>query len=213
MPACYAAPMAKPDQRPANKRTNDPIGMRERMLDAAAQSFQRLGPNAAGVRELRDAAGVTTGAFYHHFPTKKALILAVIEERVHAEIQATWIAAIESAETAQAGIVDVFDGVADMLEAGGSVTGCPLGNLASQLALTDANLRQALVREYDTWRLAIVVKLEADRVCGMPVPLDIESFAYSVVAMFTGAMTLAKSEQSAAALRACAAQLRIMFKM
>ncbi|WP_245468504.1 helix-turn-helix domain-containing protein, partial [Mesorhizobium sp. M1E.F.Ca.ET.063.01.1.1] len=55
------------------KRTNDPAGMRRRVLDVAEESFQARGYHASSLGDLTAAAGVTGGALHHHFPTKKAL--------------------------------------------------------------------------------------------------------------------------------------------
>src|SRR5258708_38566554 len=71
------------------RRKNDPAGVRGRILDAAFELFQRQGYNATSVHEIAAEARVTGGALHHHFPSKKALGLAVIEERVAAAGGAT----------------------------------------------------------------------------------------------------------------------------
>lgn len=46
---------------------------RERILDAAATVFRRLGYEGAGVDAVMQEAGLTAGGFYSHFPSKEAL--------------------------------------------------------------------------------------------------------------------------------------------
>src|SRR5688500_18168079 len=46
---------------------------RERILDAAATVFRRLGYQWAGVDAVMKEAGLTAGGFYAHFPSKEAL--------------------------------------------------------------------------------------------------------------------------------------------
>ena len=52
---------------------------RLRILDAAVKRFAIAGFNAASVDDICSAAGVSKGAFYHHFPSKQAVFLALLE--------------------------------------------------------------------------------------------------------------------------------------
>ena len=61
---------------------------RSRILDAAEECFADQGYDAVGVAEICRRAGVTKGGFYHHFPTKQAVFLALLER---------WLAALDTA--------------------------------------------------------------------------------------------------------------------
>ena len=58
------------------------IETRQRILDTAASSFARAGYNATGVAEICAKAGISKGAFYHHFPSKQSLFVDLIETRL-----------------------------------------------------------------------------------------------------------------------------------
>jgi AcrR family transcriptional regulator len=143
---CYSCQMTEALKRSAAKRrTNDPVGVRNRLINAAAQTFQANGFAATSMHDVRRTAGATGGALYHHFPTKKALALAVITERISTEVAATWIAAVREADDAATGILAVFDDVIASIDRNGSVYGCPLGNLAVELSLADADIMLAVL--------------------------------------------------------------------
>jgi AcrR family transcriptional regulator len=46
---------------------------RNRILEASTHLFSKTGYDATGVAEICQEAGVSKGAFYHHFPTKQAV--------------------------------------------------------------------------------------------------------------------------------------------
>jgi AcrR family transcriptional regulator len=52
---------------------------RNRILEAAAECFAQHGYDGAGVAEICRRAGVTKGGFYHHFPSKQALFLELMD--------------------------------------------------------------------------------------------------------------------------------------
>lgn len=53
---------------------------RYRILTAAQALFARDGYDATGVADICKLAGVSKGAFYHHFPTKHAIFMALLDE-------------------------------------------------------------------------------------------------------------------------------------
>ncbi|WP_250889050.1 TetR/AcrR family transcriptional regulator [Mesorhizobium sp. dw_380] len=193
--------------RHAQKRINDPEGMRRKVLDVAEETFQARGYHASSLGDLMAAAGVSGGALHHHFPTKKALALAVIEERVAAAVDETWIVPVKAAASAREGVRAVFEAVTAELEQQGFVRGCPLNNLAHELSLADPDFRAALAGIFTAWRKAIAGKIEADQQAGRERDTDPQRFAALVIATYSGAMSMAKTAQDAGPLRDCLAAL------
>lgn len=61
---------------------------RERLLDAAADVFKRLGYHGASLEAVAEAAGYTKGAVYSNFDTKADLFMAMLDRYVEAEVSA-----------------------------------------------------------------------------------------------------------------------------
>lgn len=190
-------------------RSNDPVGVRRRTIEAAAAAFQTHGYHAAGMQEIMRDLGVSRGAVFHHFPTKKDLALAVITEHVSAEVEDCWKSVVRDAPDAAQGILAAFDGVIAQLVAAGAVRGCPLNNLALELCLADPAFRKAIDAQYADWRDTLRRRLESDLDAGRAryAAADPAGFAAMVVSTYSGAMAMAKAGQDVEALRACRAQL------
>lgn len=53
---------------------------RRHVLDAALQLFSRQGYRGTNMREIAEAAGVSTGNVYHHFEDKEAIFRTLLDE-------------------------------------------------------------------------------------------------------------------------------------
>jgi TetR/AcrR family transcriptional regulator, transcriptional repressor for nem operon len=188
-------------------RSNDPEAMRRRVLDVATAAFQTRGYHSTSTHDIMREAGVTGGALHHHFPTKKALGLAVIRDRVAQQVEETWIEPIRTAPTAAAGIRKVFEQIAATIDARGTVLGCPLNNLALELSLADPEFQHAVQAVFERWQTVIAEKLRADQAAGALKKVDPEDLATFIVAAYSGAMAMAKAKQSSEPLATCAQQL------
>lgn len=59
---------------------------RAQITAAAEKLFSQSGYDATGVAEICAQAGISKGAFYHHFPSKHAVFMSLLEE---------WLAGLE----------------------------------------------------------------------------------------------------------------------
>lgn len=83
-------------QLKASRRSNAErsADMRARLVETARRLFVAMGYAATSTPAIVEAAGVTRGALYHHFPDKQAIFRAVVEAE-----SAAVAAAIEAADT------------------------------------------------------------------------------------------------------------------
>ncbi len=68
-----------------SKREDAIAETHQKLLDAAAEEFARHGYEGANVNSLSTAAGFAKGTIYNYFPSKQALMLALIDDiaRLH----------------------------------------------------------------------------------------------------------------------------------
>ena len=93
---------------------------RQSILDVSLNLFSQNGYDATSVAEICQLAQVSKGAFYHHFPSKQDLFLALME---------TWLASVdsffqmagqsaESVPRALENMAEISGGLFDALEGG-----------------------------------------------------------------------------------------------
>lgn len=90
---------------------------REQIVDAAMTRFAEGGFHSTGMAEVIAATGLSAGAVYRYFPSKEALIQAIVEERVLANAAAAFERILDEgvddpveAVSAGLGIVDAVAG-------------------------------------------------------------------------------------------------------
>jgi TetR/AcrR family transcriptional regulator, lmrAB and yxaGH operons repressor len=193
-------------------RTNDPEGLRSKIANVAYDAFSKRGYNATAMQDLRDDANVSGGAFSHHFPSKKELGLFVVRNRVAAAVQSGWIEPVSHAPTAYEGIKTVFEGIIRELDDQGFISGCPLNNMAMELAGLDDEMRSELDGIFNAWEFAIAEKFKADIEKGLATQLHPAHMATLVIASYSGAMSMAKTRQSVVSLRNCWDQLHAILR-
>lgn len=63
-------------------RVTDPSSAKGRLMRAAAHLFKTKGYERTTVRELGAAVGIQSGSLFHHFKSKEAILLGVMEETI-----------------------------------------------------------------------------------------------------------------------------------
>jgi len=184
------------------RRRNDPDGVRARVLDAAATLFQAQGYHATGMRDVIAKTGLSSGAFHHHFPTKESLGLAVIAERVAPAVRESWIDPIRRCAHLRRGVLGVFADIIRGLDDRGKVSGCPLNNLAMELSLTNAPMRDELRAIFAEWQEALEARIAQSPHAKQWGRQRRRTAASFIVAAYSGAMNLAKAAQDPTPLKA-----------
>lgn len=132
--------------------TNDKPKAAQRIQEAAKDLFYRQGIRATGVEEVCRAADATKMSLYRAYPSKDALVCAILEEA--AEEYEEWFRAVtEGVDSAEGRIRALIEAAAQKLETSGEDRGCPL--LLAQAEFPDP--------QHPTNQLVVRFKNEARR--------------------------------------------------
>jgi TetR/AcrR family transcriptional repressor of nem operon len=178
---------------------------RERVVAEAAKAIRSEGVPGVSVAGVMGAAGLTHGAFYAHFDSRDALLLAGVE-RMFEEGRARILAETGKGGSPKAALTSYIGFYLSRSHRDSRTAGCPLPFLAAEAPRLNEDLRGRYADGVKGLTGAI-----ADLLRGMDYP-EPETTAASVLAEMVGAVSLARAEpdpdRSYAILAASRASLR-----
>lgn len=126
---------------------------RERLITTAAGLWHARSYADVGVNEICEAADVRKGSFYHFFPSKQELAVAVIDRQWREAQEHVVTPALAAGGTPMAQLRRIVVGIAEDVERLtdeiGVVPGCPFGNLAVELSTIDGAVRERLEQLFE----------------------------------------------------------------
>ncbi len=181
---------------------------RHQILTAAFCEIHRSGFQAASIANILSNTGLTKGALYHHFPTKQALGLAVIDEVVTDLLDALIFKELrESAQPVET-LLEIIDGVDRKLSADTIKLGCPLNNLMQEMSPLDEVFKNRLNAVLTVWQGVIEDALERGQAQGIiRAEVNGKAAALFIVSAWEGCGGIAKNLQSPETFSLCMKQL------
>jgi AcrR family transcriptional regulator len=182
----------------------NPDATRKRILDAAFFEIYRNGFQGMRLDEVLAATGLTKGALYHHFPNKRALGYAVVDEVILPMVDGLWLQPVKHADDPLQGLVTAIEQLPDRKPKETVQYGCPLNNLAQEMSPLDEGFRQRLDYIFRLWHDVTEEALERARQKGQIRPdIDCDATATFVTAALEGCIGIAKNAQNRERLRIC----------
>lgn len=169
---------------------------RDRLLAVASQLVHERGYTAVSVSDICKAAGLKKGSFYHFFRSKHELVLVTLDRFAeHQEItmQAALGGDRDIREQLSGMLIAMYAGYVRAKRTFGSAHGCPLGNLAQEMAHRDADIQAKLATIFDRWKGQLTQLLRRASERGELVVPDAERSAEAMVAYVQGVTLLAKT--------------------
>jgi TetR/AcrR family transcriptional regulator, transcriptional repressor for nem operon len=179
-----------------SRKTRDPEGTRERLLQAGFREVYRSGFQSASIDTILAATNVTKGALYYHFKSKEALGHAIIDEIIATFPRDRWLLPLEQSKDKNP--VDALIHIVQAIPAQPAdvKSGCPLVNLAQEMSQLDEQFRKRLEKIFRAWQEGIAVALRRGQYEGtVRRDLVAEETASFLIAMIEGYEVLAKNAQ------------------
>jgi AcrR family transcriptional regulator len=186
------------------KNTEQELETRQVILEAAYEEIHVRGFQGASLSKILSTTSVTKGALYHYFPTKIELGYAVVDEILAEHIQQQWIQPFIKADDPITSFKNIIIQTGSEITDEGIQCGCPLNNLAQEMAPIDEGFRLRIEAVYATWRKGIEnALLKGQENNFVKKEINVSSVATMIVASLEGCMGLAKNSQSKKMLFQC----------
>ena len=167
---------------------------RARIVEAAADLIYAHGVEQTSLEDVMAASGVSKSQLYHYFADKDALVLDVIARQTERvlDAQRPHLGALDSLPALKA-----WRNAIVRLNKAVQGKGCPLGNLASELANDSEPARKRLAGSFSLWRDHIESGLAKMRERGeLAASADPHDLALALLSAVEGGLLLAKTTQS-----------------
>jgi TetR/AcrR family transcriptional repressor of nem operon len=185
---------------------------RGRLIGAAMRLFGEKGYQSTSVADVQRESACHSGSFYHFFPTKQHLLLAVLE-RYRAGIVPMLIApAWQNVTDPIERIFALLARYRMLLDATDCAYGCPIGSLALELHEPDPDVRQLLAVNFTGWVDQIQYCLIEAR-AQLGARIDTRQVASFVLTVMEGAVMQARTYRNLTPFDAAVATLRDYFDL
>ena len=170
---------------------------RNRMIEAAADAFERHGYSGAGLADILEASEAPKGSLYFHFPGgKEALAMAAVEAastRLALDLEAE----LRTAKTAESGLGRVVRLLGQRLEVSEFQKGCPITSIVVSSSGAPPEVHAAVADAMTALEARLATFLESHGKRGN----EAARIATVVLAAIEGALLLARVRRSLDPLR------------
>lgn len=176
---------------------NPDTDTRSRIVATAREMFHGRSYADVGIQEICDGAKVQKGSFYHFFPSKRELALAVIDD-VADDWANGFVAEAFDPELPPGERLDYMVDAAYYWQKAssdpeGRMPGCLFGNLALEMSTRDDVMRSRLNAVFDKAMGKFRATLDEGVRTGAMAAMDTEATATAMLAYLEGVILLAKA--------------------
>lgn len=184
---------------------NAPGDTRDRLLASARDLIYARSYADVGVQAICELAGVRKGSFYHFFPSKRDLTLAVLDtfmlEFKEDLIGRAFVPDYPPMQRFARLIELVYEFQKAIRDSTGHVLGCPFGNLAVEMSTQDEPIREKVAAIFRGLQARFRETLEEAGERGEVGDIDIAATAQAMFAYMEGVMLMAKTDNDPEVIR------------
>lgn len=187
----------------------NPENTRLKILNTAFHEIHRNGYQGMRIDEVLNKTGLKKGALYHHFSSKQALGLSVLEELIEKHIESIWLHPLQNQDDPIRAIDGVMTGLTELWSEEFFYLGCPLNNLAQEMSPLDGVFREKMLKIFEKWCKALVTALNKGQENGfVDKDINVEECALFIIASLEGILGMTKNQQDIKVYQICIGQMR-----
>ena len=178
--------------------------MKERLTDAAMDLIWHNSYGATSVDAICERAGAKKGSFYYFFKSKSELAAAALEadwNKKRAEMDSIFSPTVPPLERFERYFDFVHDRLAELQKKCGSILGCPLLSVGSEVSTQDQVVRNTVDRILDRKINYFVSAIRDAHAQGLINAPDPEAKARALFACYQGTLTQARIQNDVELLR------------
>lgn len=177
----------------ARHRTPD---ARNRIIEEAEHLLHLRGYEGTSLDDIAGRCRMTKANLLHHFRSKEDLGLAVLDYKIEATRRDCLDCCFAPDADPFEGVRALFGSAARFQRANGCKAGCFIANMALEMADKNDRFREKAGAFFEEWASRIARNLERNRDAGLLGPsLDPRSAAESILALYEGAVMLARTRR------------------
>lgn len=183
---------------------------KEQILEVATRLMKVRGYHRTALEDVLRESGTAKGNFYHHFRSKEELGYAILDRLLRDFTERTLDPIFRDSSRPPLERIEAFFGqLLAAQRARNCVGGCPMANLATELADFHEGFRLRLAEIFDLWRARLADALARAQAEGaLASEADPAALARFLVAGLEGAILLTKVQKDIGVMESCVAELR-----
>ncbi len=175
---------------------------KQKLLDATFEEIYKNGYNGTSLGDILKNSGVKKGSLYHHFSSKKELVLEMMREQFIKRVEENW----KELSNSDVNTIDILISTLKNRDKDFQ-NGCPLGNILQECSSLDNDFAKVMDDILKIWEKIFEEAINKAIKKGEIKGVDAKQLALFLIAVYEGAILVSKRSKSEKEYKICIAQL------